>query len=767
MANRRGRPKHPDILTPREWEVLALLREGLSNEEIARRLGISLDGAKYHVSEILGKLGLENRADAARWRPEEARPWWLAALAPLTFWRRTNAAWLSTALAATLALAVAGGIGVLVWALVAVVGNERRTDVGQLGLIVDQPSPVFRSVDFVSKDEGWMLAGGGLLYTANGGQAWNEIARVNGTALDFIDETHGWIVGTSGSILVTTDGGRTWAEQQSGVKIHLSDIFAASRREAWAVGSGEGVSHVITYPLPTAVLHTTDGGATWRRIEVPPFTWFQDILFIGDEGWMLGSTCEVVRHASSGASCSTASRTVLLRSSNGGHDWKLLEPRLPDKPRAFDFVDEAHGWLAAECEHEGPDCSPGLFRTADGGETWWRAGPTGYRAIAGLDFRDERHGWVTAWKACDEGPCPLELLRTEDGGNEWRLIGTIDSEPSGYPSQLTANSDSVYIVGSRLAMRSTDEGETLEPMEHPAVDLGDIQFVSEEVGYSLHFEGLSRTADGGRTWTWIGDEPRLPAALHFLSQEEGYAAILADEGILVQKTDDEGRSWTSVGSLATTETPWSLHFVDEQNAWLRTNEALHYSDNGGRDWARTLPGEVVAFEPVGPRAAWAVLVADTSVEPYTYSILYTSDAGETWQTRRQIKLDTPPLADFASASAGWITAEGSNTIHFTNNGGLSWSTTVVGDGGIADIAFTDSLHGWLSLRSYSRQGSRQGQLLRTSDGGKTWIPGRAIGPHWGDLISTSSGAVWLQPRDFDSDGVVTTVDGRTLLYRIE
>lgn len=67
----RGRPPYPDILTPRQWEVLALLREGLSNEEIARRLGISLDGVKFHVSEILGKLGVSNRNEAARWQRQE------------------------------------------------------------------------------------------------------------------------------------------------------------------------------------------------------------------------------------------------------------------------------------------------------------------------------------------------------------------------------------------------------------------------------------------------------------------------------------------------------------------------------------------------------------------------------------------------------------------------------------------------------------------------------------------------------------------------
>jgi DNA-binding NarL/FixJ family response regulator len=61
----RGRPRHPDILTPREWEVLALLRDGLSNEKIAERLDITVRTARYHVSEILSKLGVASREEAA------------------------------------------------------------------------------------------------------------------------------------------------------------------------------------------------------------------------------------------------------------------------------------------------------------------------------------------------------------------------------------------------------------------------------------------------------------------------------------------------------------------------------------------------------------------------------------------------------------------------------------------------------------------------------------------------------------------------------
>ncbi len=114
---RRGRPPHPDVLTPREWEVLDLVREGLANEQIAQRLGISVGGVKYHVSEILGKLGLDNRADAARWQPGQARRWWAVLGAPLAWRPRLSV--LSGALAGGLALAVAAGIGVLVWSLAA------------------------------------------------------------------------------------------------------------------------------------------------------------------------------------------------------------------------------------------------------------------------------------------------------------------------------------------------------------------------------------------------------------------------------------------------------------------------------------------------------------------------------------------------------------------------------------------------------------------------------------------------------------------------
>jgi DNA-binding CsgD family transcriptional regulator len=101
---------NPNDLTQREHEVLGLIRQGLTNPQIAERLSISLETVKHHVSEILSKLGVSDRHEAARWQPRVPGPW-------------HRRAFLAPVVATTIALAVVAGLGLLAWTVL-------RTDAG-------------------------------------------------------------------------------------------------------------------------------------------------------------------------------------------------------------------------------------------------------------------------------------------------------------------------------------------------------------------------------------------------------------------------------------------------------------------------------------------------------------------------------------------------------------------------------------------------------------------------------------------------------------
>ncbi|MCC5473947.1 response regulator transcription factor [Streptomyces barringtoniae] len=57
----------PDGLTARETEVLLLIAEGLSNQEIARKLHVSTATVKTHINNLFAKTGLKDRAQAVRY----------------------------------------------------------------------------------------------------------------------------------------------------------------------------------------------------------------------------------------------------------------------------------------------------------------------------------------------------------------------------------------------------------------------------------------------------------------------------------------------------------------------------------------------------------------------------------------------------------------------------------------------------------------------------------------------------------------------------
>jgi DNA-binding NarL/FixJ family response regulator len=66
LTARQASPSAVD-LTPRESEVLVLVRHGLANKQIARRLGISERPVKAHLTSVFASIGVSDRTQAAVW----------------------------------------------------------------------------------------------------------------------------------------------------------------------------------------------------------------------------------------------------------------------------------------------------------------------------------------------------------------------------------------------------------------------------------------------------------------------------------------------------------------------------------------------------------------------------------------------------------------------------------------------------------------------------------------------------------------------------
>jgi DNA-binding CsgD family transcriptional regulator len=185
---RRGRPPSPGPLTARELEVLWLLRQGLTNQQIADRLGISLAGAKFHVSEIISRLGVSSREEAARWA-EPAHRGLRAVVGGLLAGKLGL-------VKAGAAMAVVAGLGGLVLLFAMALAN-RPADSGQLGKIAyvvdgdlwvrSLPSgrPLRLTNDHAAASPRWSPSGEWLIYQhgplADPGEIGPRIVHVDGS----------------------------------------------------------------------------------------------------------------------------------------------------------------------------------------------------------------------------------------------------------------------------------------------------------------------------------------------------------------------------------------------------------------------------------------------------------------------------------------------------------------------------------------------------------------------------------------------------------
>ncbi len=199
----------------------------------------------------------------------------------------------------------------------------------------------------------------------------------------FVDSKRGWAAVKNGSIVATTDGGRTWKTQKSGIEVAMTAIHFLNSHIGYAVGENGLIFYTLNggdvwnvpYAVPpdqqhlcgvcfldepngvvvglnSTIWYTHDGGKTWKKAKIKDTQ---------AESIQLRGVCAVPNEGF----CAVSSNGGVLLSKDKGNTW---EHKIVDKECTFmdvHFVDKLRGWLVGYSASKGV-----ILATKDGGKEW-------------------------------------------------------------------------------------------------------------------------------------------------------------------------------------------------------------------------------------------------------------------------------------------------------------------------------------------------------------------------------------------------------------
>lgn len=306
----------------------------------------------------------------------------------------------------------------------------------------------------------------------------NSGVGVNLNGVHFVSPTKGWVVGASGTILSTTDGGSTWTKVTSPTSNNLNKIWFADSLDGWITGDNG------------TILSTTDGGSQWVSDYVnQPYVSSYYSVFAAEFGGK--------NEAWAGGGQSANGLTQIEKFTNG--QWAPQIAGFAGRVTGIYFVNDSLGWAVGD--------SSLVLSTTNGGR-WWNQEsvpalpPMPYfQGFVDVKFFNPKVGLVVGNAGV--------IMRSTDGGASWNVVRSTPKTFSILFRIYCVNDSVAYVAGdsastsSPTIMLTTDQGKTWKTQDAPTLTGGgahyeDVYFYNDSLGWAVgNWGAIIHTTDGG------------------------------------------------------------------------------------------------------------------------------------------------------------------------------------------------------------------------------------------------------------------------------
>jgi photosystem II stability/assembly factor-like uncharacterized protein len=337
-----------------------------------------------------------------------------------------------------------------------------------------------------------------------------------------------------------------WEPLNYSEDIDLNDVFFVTPEIGFVAGAAG------------TILKTTDAGATWTALlGGDPLSEERGIHQL----WFLSPTVGWATQV-------TSSQTNLLRTTDGDF-WETIGI-IPEHYQDIAFAGETDGLYI--------DSGPKLFRTRDSGKTWTEVAQCSTRAVlAGLtrqvdcNFWKLRYATPTVVYALADALGDVDaaiIFKSVDAGASWSAVAVVEGHMANEGGLFFVDENTGYFstTYSKAAFRTTDGGVTWTGMPATSIHRR-IVFADPEVGWTMMYNQLSFTTDGGRRWaSRTIDFPAQPRAFSMPRRDVAYA--VGEHGMIYRYRIVPPGTPVAAGSIETVAMPPLANEVIEQVAEL-------------------------------------------------------------------------------------------------------------------------------------------------------------------------------------------------------